>query len=80
MEKIVRIGGVELYESEALKLYQEEKYIVTYSRIYQLFYSAAQKTVYGQEIYHQKGMTRRGRFYAMDGKSVNDLVGYSLVN
>ena len=79
MEKIIKIGNVELYESEAMQYYQENKYIVTYSHIYQLFYSAAQKTVYGNSIYHCKGMTKRGRFYVFDGKEVNRLVKADLV-
>lgn len=77
--KIVRIGSVELTPEEAEKYYQEGKYIVTYGCIYQLHYSAAQKTVYGQGIYKQAGMTRRGRFFAMDAKTVNHLVGFELV-
>ena len=79
MEKIVKIGNVELYESEAMRYYQENKYIVTYSHIYQLFYSAAQQKVYGNSIYYCKGMTRRGRFYIFDGAEVNRLVGANLV-
>lgn len=77
---IVKIGNVELTPEEAEKYYSDGKYIVTYSKIYQLFYSAAQKTVYGQAIFTQAGMTRRGRFFAMDGETVNHLVGFNLVN
>lgn len=77
--EIIKIGSVELTEAEALELYESRKYIVTYSRIYQLQYSSAQKRVYGTEIYRQQGMTKRGRFYAMDAESVNDLIGFNLV-
>lgn len=77
--KIVKIGTVELTEEEAYKMYEEGKYIVTYSKIYQLFYSAAQKRVYGQQIYSQKGLARRGRFYSMDGETVNHILGFNLV-
>ena len=79
MEKIVKIGNVELYESDALKLYQSGRYIVTYSRIYQLFYSAAQKRVYGTEIYYQKGLCKRGRFHTLTGSDINKLVKMKLV-
>lgn len=79
MERIVKIGNVELCEAEALSLYHSEKYIVTYSRIYQLFYSAAQKRVYGTEIYYQKGLCKRGRFHALAGSDVNRLVKAKLV-
>ena len=78
---IVRIGTVELTKEAAEKLYSEGKYIVSNSKIYQLHYSQAQKRVYGSVIYRSKGsMTGRGRFYAMDGATVNSLVGYNLVN
>lgn len=75
-----RIGRVELTPEEAERYYLEEKYIVTYGCIYQLFYSTARKRVYGQVIYRSKGMTRRGRFFAMDAEAVNRLVGFNLVN
>lgn len=76
---IVKIGSVELTEAEAERYYSEGRYIVTYGCIYQLHYSTAQRKVYGSVIYRQKGMTRRGRFFAMDAETVNHLVGFSLV-
>lgn len=83
MEKIVKIGRVELLESDAQKMYEENKYIVTYSAIYQLFYSV-NAGIYGHKIYQvptkgKGGLTRRGRFYAMDGKTVNHVLGFNLV-
>lgn len=78
--KIVRIGRVELTPEEAERYYTEGKYIVTYGCIYQLFYSSAQKRVYGVVIHKQAGMTRRGRFFAMNAESVNHLVGFNLVS
>jgi hypothetical protein len=80
MTRIVRIGNVELTEAEAYRMYAEGKYLVTYSKIYQVFYSVAQRRFYGIELYHHNGMARRDRFYAMSGKDVNRLVGSHLVN
>lgn len=77
--EIIKIGSVELTKEEAEKMYQEGKYIVTYSKIYQLYYSAAQQKVYGRQIYSQKGLARRGRFYSMDGQTVNHILGFDLV-
>lgn len=77
--KIVKIGNVELTEVEAFKLYESGKYIVTYSRIYQLHYCQPSQMVYGSEIYRQQGMARRGRFHAVDAKAVNHLLGFKLV-
>ncbi len=78
-EMIVKIGTVELTEQEAEKLYFEKKYIVNYSGVYQLFYSAAQRRVYGQKIYSSKGLTKRGRFFAFTAEQVNRLIGIELV-
>ena len=79
-ESIIKIGSAELYESEAERLYEAGKYIVTYSCIYQLQRGGrAYPHVYGLKIYSCKGMTRRGRFYALSANEVNDLVGQPLV-
>ena len=79
----VKIGSVNLPEKQAEKLYSEGKYIVTYKKVYQLHYSAAQKRVYGSAIYTHTGnpgLTAKGRFHAMSAQAVNDLVGFDLVN
>lgn len=78
-DNIVRIGGIELTPQEAERYYREGKYLVNYGGVYQLHYSAAQKRVYGQKIYTGRGLARRGRFFAMDGATVNHLLGYNLV-
>lgn len=83
MERIIKIGRVELLESEALKMYNDKKYIITYSKIYQLFYSK-NAGVYGSVIYQMPtkgtgGFTRRGRFFAMDAETVNHLLGFELL-
>lgn len=78
--EIIKIGGVELYESEVRQLYEEHKYIVTYGGVWQIFYSAAQKMFYGQKVIAEKGITRKGRFYTMDAKTINHLVGSKVLN
>lgn len=79
-KNIQKIGNVKLTFDEAFNLYQANKYIVTYSKIYQLFFSVAQNRVYGQVIYNQKGLAKRGRFYALSCEQVNNLVKTQLVN
>lgn len=74
-ERIVKIGNVELYESEVQKLYEEKKYIATYSGVYQILYSNAQKKFYGLKIIEEKGIARRGRFYVMTPKEINKVLG-----
>ena len=79
-ENIEKIGNVELTRSEAEQLYSENKYIVTYSRIFQIFFSETQNSFYGHELYYKPGMAGRGRFYALTGKEINNLLGFALVN
>ena len=76
MEKIVRIGGVELYESDAKRLHDEGKLLVTYGKIYALVERAG--AVRGKVVHTAKGMTRRGRFYAMSPETVQNIFGISL--
>ena len=86
MQGIVKIGPVELTEKEAERLYGEHKYIVTYSKVFQLFHGGkSYPHVYGQVIYEKPtkdgvGLARRGRFYALTGAAVNSVLGFSLVN
>ena len=72
MEKIIKIGPVELYESEAERLFNEGRYIVTYSKIYQLVKRAGR--VCGHVIFTTKGMTRRGRYFALTERDVAALM------
>lgn len=73
-KQIIKIGSVELYEDEVQKLYEEKKYIATYSGVYQIFYSNAQKRFYGLKIIEEKGIARRGRFYIMTAKEINKVL------
>lgn len=76
MGNIVKVGTVELTFDEAFNIYQAGKYIVSYSGVYQLFYSVAQNQVSSRKVYNEKGIARRGRFYVMDGKEVNRIIGF----
>lgn len=79
MADVIKIGNVELTEEEAWRLYEKQLYIVTYSKIYQLHYSAAQQRVYGSQIYYQPGLAQRSRFHAMSAEAVNRLLKFDLV-
>lgn len=75
---IIKIGTVELTPQEAEQLYNAGKYIVTYSTIYKLIKTPHFPQVHGKAIHKAKGMTRRGRFYAMDAETVNNVFGINL--
>lgn len=78
--EIVKIGNVELTSGEAEKIYQEQKYVCSYTGIFQIFYSQAQKTFYGQKVINYKGYARRGRFYIQSAKEINHVLGQKILN
>lgn len=78
--EIIKIGNVELYEEEVRKLYEKHKYIVTYSGVYQIFYSNSQKIFYGHKVINQKGIAAKGRFYTMDAKTINHILDAKVLN
>lgn len=74
--KIIKIGGVELTEQEAQQLFNDRRFIVTYGKIYDITYRNG--SFHGKEIYKSKGMTRRGRYFALTADQINNLVGFKL--
>lgn len=72
------IGGVELPREEAEMTYSRKLYIVAYTGVYQILFSQAQDRYRGQKVYSEKGLSRRGRFYAMTAPQVNELIGKDL--
>ena len=77
--EIVKIGNVELTKKEAEKIYQEQKYVCSYVGIFQICYSQAQKTFYGQKVINYKGYAKRGRFYIQSAKEVNRVLGQKIL-
>lgn len=78
---IVKIGRVELTEEEAQKIYEEGRYIVAASKIYQVHYSRSAGW-HGSVIYKEpygKAFTKRGRFYVMSGEEVNQMLKIELL-
>lgn len=75
----VIIGKLTLSHDEVLKHYCDHKYIITYSGVYQLFYSAAQRRTYGIEIYRAPNLTRRGTYRAATAAEVNQLLQFDLL-
>ena len=81
----VKIGPVELTEQEIQAIYEAGLYIVTYTKVYQLFYSVASRQYYGQLVYEmnrakgQPGFVKRGRFATLSAINVNRLVGFDLL-
>lgn len=77
--EIIKIGNVELTDEEVQELYAEKKYICTYSAIYQIMYSQAQRRFYGSKLFSM-GLAGRGRFYALTAKQINQHFQKDLLN
>lgn len=78
---IVKIGRVELAEEEAQRIYEEGKYIVAASKIYQVHYSR-NAGWYGSMVYKEpygKRFTRKGRFHIISGEEVNRMIKIELL-
>ena len=77
---MIEISNIKLTENEAFKLYQDHKYIVTYSRIFQLNHGGTPYPyVYGSELYYKKGMSKKGTYKVMTGTEINNMLGFKLL-
>ena len=70
-----KAGNVELTKEEAEKIYNEKKYICTSTAVYQPHFSTAQQKIYFTKIINFKGIAQRGRFYILDYKTINKIIG-----
>ena len=74
------IGGVELSRDEVETYYTAKKYIVAYGGIWQISFSQAQNKFCGQKVSRERGLSSRGRFYALSASEVNKLLGVKLLS
>lgn len=77
--EIVKIGNVELTKEEAQEIYREGKYICSYTGIFQIHYSQAQKRFYGQKVIDYKGYASKGRFYIHSASQINKVLGQKIL-
>ena len=71
-----KAGRVELTKQEAFNIYDNKKYIVTSTAIYQPHYSQAQKSVYFTQISYIKGIAKKGHFHTLTAQEINHILGY----
>jgi len=72
-----KAGNVELSEVEAEEIYNNKKYVVTSTAIWQPHFSHAQKQqIYFTKIADIKGIAKRGRFYKLSAGEINHILGY----
>lgn len=76
----MKIGKIQISSAEAWKIYESNQYVVTYGRVYQLYFSQAQSTVYGLPVYQAPGLCKRGTWQRMTAQQVNSLLGFKLLN
>jgi hypothetical protein len=83
-EIYLKVGRVELSRIEVEELQKANRvYIVVFRDIYQINHSNAQGCAFATKIYTKYNdlpLTGRGRFYAMNAKGVNNLLGFKLLN
>lgn len=78
------VGPVELFEQQ-INEYLEAgtRYIVAYKKVYEIVtanYKPGFVPFRGQLVYSSsEALTRRGRYYAMSAKAVNNLLGFELL-
>lgn len=78
--EVVKIGNVSMFKGEAKKIYDDKKYVCSYTGIYQVHYSVAQKSYYGHKVINYKGYARRGRYYIQSAKEINNVLGKTILN
>lgn len=79
-----KIGNIELYDQEIKEyLLKGCKYIVTYKKVYQIKQFNCKPgfvPFHGLLVFNSLDpLTRRGRYYAMTAKQVNNLIGIELL-
>jgi hypothetical protein len=83
-EIYLKVGRVELSREEVEELQETNRvYIVAFRDVYQINHSNAQGCAFATKIYTKYNdlpLTARGRFFAMDAKGVNNLIGFKLLN
>lgn len=82
-EIYLKAGRVELSREEAQEFVDANRvYIVAYRDIYFIDWCNNMGRYYARKIYTKftaLPLTKRGRFFAMDAKSVNDLLEFQLL-
>lgn len=76
LEIYCKAGNVELTKSEAEEIYNNKKYIVTSTAIWQPHFSVAQNQIYFTKIATIKGIAKRGRFHKLTAEEINHILGY----
>ena len=74
--EIIKIGPVELTPEEVEQCFRAGKYIVTRTAIYKITRTAGK--YHGKIVHRSKDMTRKGRFFAMDTETIQNVFGITL--
>lgn len=77
--EIIKIGTTELTRDAVSKIYDDEKYVVNYSGVWQICYSMAQNQYYGLKVISYRGLSKRGRFYVMSAGDINHVLGQEIL-
>lgn len=75
----IKAGNIELTIEEATKIYNEKKFICSYSGIYQPHYNNKLHRLYFKKILNIKNYAIRGRFYIQTAKQINSVLNEELI-
>lgn len=67
----IKAGNIELTIEEATKIYNEKKFICSFTGIYQPRYNDKLHRLYFTKVLNIKNYARRGRFYTQTAKQIN---------
>lgn len=78
MKKIIKLAGIEFFESEITEIYNKNQYICSNKGIFQVLFSTAQNKFTSQKIASAK-LASGNRFYLLSGKAINEITGQNLI-
>ena len=76
---MIKIGNINFTEKELKKIYSSHKYICTYTGIFDIHYSTAQRQYYTRQVIQYKSYAKRGTYLLQTAKEINDTIGKKIL-
>lgn len=79
------IGKLNISENDCNDAFENDKYIATYNKIYQVMYCTASRMYYYQQLidrYYYDGckpFAKRGTYRIITGQEVNAIIGHNIL-
>ena len=75
-----KAGTTELTREEAEEIFNAKLYVVNHTAIWQPHFSEEKNKYYFTKVASVKGIARKGSFYRMTAKRINEVLGENLLN